>query len=128
MRALLCLMRFASRCVRSVPRSAPPSTPHLLTYSEKLQYEGYLRCEQTNSAILKLASAGVPIKEIVRRTGRSRELVRQVVRGQRTDIFGARRSSLEVRLELVADAGHLVHMPTHIGIHCGNYRDILYWN
>jgi tetratricopeptide (TPR) repeat protein len=30
--------------------------------------------------------------------------------------------------ELVPDAGHLVHMPTHIDVQCGNYRDVLYWN
>lgn len=30
--------------------------------------------------------------------------------------------------ELVPDAGHLIHMPTHIDIQCGQYRDALYWN
>lgn len=30
--------------------------------------------------------------------------------------------------ELVPDAGHLIHMPTHIDIQCGAYRDTLYWN
>jgi len=30
--------------------------------------------------------------------------------------------------ELVPDAGHLVHMPTHIDIQCGEYRDVVYWN
>ncbi len=29
---------------------------------------------------------------------------------------------------LVPDAGHLVHMPTHIDIQCGQYRDAMYWN
>ncbi len=29
---------------------------------------------------------------------------------------------------LVPDAGHLIHMPTHIDIQCGQYRDSLYWN
>ena len=29
---------------------------------------------------------------------------------------------------LVPDAGHLIHMPTHIDIQCGQYRDALYWN
>ncbi len=37
----------------------------------------------------------MPIKEIVRRTGRSRKLVRTVVRGGRTDVFRGRMSSLE---------------------------------
>jgi tetratricopeptide (TPR) repeat protein len=30
--------------------------------------------------------------------------------------------------ELVPDAGHLIHMPTHIDVQCGNYRDVLHWN
>jgi tetratricopeptide (TPR) repeat protein len=30
--------------------------------------------------------------------------------------------------ELVPDAGHLIHMPTHIDIQCGHYRDTLHWN
>jgi tetratricopeptide (TPR) repeat protein len=30
--------------------------------------------------------------------------------------------------ELVPDAGHLIHMPTHIDVLCGNYRDVLAWN
>ncbi|MER8575508.1 hypothetical protein NKG99_27915 [Mesorhizobium sp. M1409] len=42
--------------------------PDFLTYAEKVQYEGYLRHEETNAAILKLAGEGIPIKEIVRRT------------------------------------------------------------
>ena len=30
--------------------------------------------------------------------------------------------------ELMPDAGHLVHMPTHIDVLCGNYRDVLVYN
>ena len=30
--------------------------------------------------------------------------------------------------ELVPDAGHLIHMPTHIDVLCGHYRDVLHWN
>jgi tetratricopeptide (TPR) repeat protein len=30
--------------------------------------------------------------------------------------------------ELVPDAGHLIHMPTHIDVLCGNYRDVLVYN
>ncbi len=29
---------------------------------------------------------------------------------------------------LVPDAGHLLHMPTHIDVLCGNYRDVVHWN
>ncbi|MGI9483202.1 MAG: hypothetical protein ACR2OR_12695 [Hyphomicrobiales bacterium] len=30
--------------------------------------------------------------------------------------------------ELVPDAGHLIHMPTHIDVLCGYYRDVLIYN
>ncbi|OWU83544.1 TPR domain protein [Oceanicola sp. 22II-s10i] len=29
---------------------------------------------------------------------------------------------------LVPDAGHLVHMPTHIDVQCGAYQDTVFWN
>jgi tetratricopeptide (TPR) repeat protein len=29
---------------------------------------------------------------------------------------------------LVPDAGHLIHMPTHIDVLCGNYHDEVHWN
>ena len=45
-----------------------------------------------------LAEEHVPIKEIVRRTGYSRGLVRKILRGQRGDIFRVRESSLELYL------------------------------
>jgi len=41
---------------------------------------------------------GVPIKQIGRQTGHSRKLVRQIVRGERNDIFRSRQSSLEAYL------------------------------
>ena len=52
--------------------------PTLLTFAEKLQYDGYLRREETNAAILALSEQGVAIKEIVRRTGYSRGLIRKI--------------------------------------------------
>ena len=30
--------------------------------------------------------------------------------------------------EIMPDGGHLVHMPTHIDVLCGNYHDVLHWN
>ena len=30
--------------------------------------------------------------------------------------------------EVSPDMGHLVHMPTHIDIQCGHYRDAMHWN
>ena len=38
---------------------------------------------------------GAPIKQIVRETGHSRGLVRRILRGQRSDVFRTRESSLE---------------------------------
>ncbi|MUO31846.1 hypothetical protein BBK91_027240, partial [Agrobacterium vitis] len=60
------------------------------------------------SVIRGLVAEGVSIKEIARRTGHSRKLVRSVVRGQRTDIFRVRQTSLEPQLpwlEAQWDAG-----------------------
>jgi hypothetical protein len=64
--------------------------PDLLTAAERLQYQGYLRREETNAAILAQAKAGAAIKEIVRRPGCSRKLVRHVLRGQRSHLFRVR--------------------------------------
>jgi transposase len=75
--------------------------PELLTCAEKLQYDGYLRREETNAAILALTGEGIAIKDIVRRTGHSRKLVRQVIRGERTDVFRVRQSSLAMYLPLL---------------------------
>jgi tetratricopeptide (TPR) repeat protein len=34
----------------------------------------------------------------------------------------------DILRDLTRDMGHLTHMPTHIDIQCGYYRDALYWN
>ena len=34
----------------------------------------------------------------------------------------------DVLRTLVPDAGHLVHMPTHIDVLCGAYHDVTFWN
>jgi transposase len=73
--------------------------PALLSSAERLQYEGYLRREEANAAVLAMKAEGIGIKEIVRRTGHSRGLVRNIIRGQRSDIFRFRESSLEVYLQ-----------------------------
>lgn len=69
--------------------------PAVLSCAERRQRSGWLRREEENAAILALARQGEAIKEIVRRTGKSRGLVRQVVRGSRTDIFRSRMSSID---------------------------------
>jgi transposase len=89
--AFLDAVRKSMASIRSAI-GATTINPKLLTCAEKLQYEGYLRREETNATILALAGEGVALKEIVRRTGHSRKLVRQVTRGERTDIFRVRQS------------------------------------
>jgi transposase len=98
--AFLDAVRKSMASIRSAI-GATTINPELLTCAERLQYDGYLRREETNATILALAGEGVAIKEIVRRTGHSRKLVRQVIRGERTDIFRVRQSSIEVYLPLL---------------------------
>jgi Transposase and inactivated derivatives len=95
--AFLGAVRRSMRVIRTAI-GATTINPELLTCAERLQFEGYLRREETNTAIMALVRDGVPLKEIVRRTGRSRKLVRQVSRGERTDIFRSRQSSLDAHL------------------------------
>jgi transposase len=95
--AFLDAVRKSMRQIRSAVGAATIN-PDLLTAAERIQYEGYLRREDTNAAILKQAEKGASIKEIVRLTGHSRGLVRRVLRGQRSDVFRVRESSLELHL------------------------------
>jgi transposase len=73
--------------------------PTALSCAELRQHAGCLRREEENTAVLGLAKEGVALKEIVRLTGKSRGLVRQVVRGGCKDIFRSRLSSLDPLLE-----------------------------
>jgi len=85
------------RQIRSVI-GAPTVDPALLTSAERIQYEGYLRREEMNAAIFALWKDGVPIKQIVRRTGHHRQTVRRIIRGERSDVFRSRQSSLDAHL------------------------------
>ena len=96
-RAFLDAVRKSMRQIRTAIGAATIN-PDLLTAAERIQYEGYLRREDTNAAILGQAKAGAAIKEIVRRTGYSRKLVRRVLRGERSDVFRVRENSLEIHL------------------------------
>jgi transposase len=78
-RAFLDAVRKSMRQIRSAIGAATIN-PNLLTAAERIQYEGYLRREEANTIILGLAKNEVTIKEIVRRTGHSRGLVRKVLR------------------------------------------------
>ena len=96
-RAFLDAVRKSMRQVRSVI-GATTINPELLTAAERIQYEGYLRREETNAAILGLSKSGMAIKQIARQTGHSRKLVRQIVRGERNDVFRTRQGSLDAHL------------------------------
>lgn len=52
---------------------------------------------------MALAKDGVPIKQIVKRTGHSRGLVRPVIRGERADVFRVRQSSIEAYLPFLQE-------------------------
>ena len=88
------------RSMRQIRRAVGAMTinPELLTAAERLQYDGYLRREETNTAIITSARDGLAIKEIVRRTGYTRGLVRRILRGERSDVFRVRENSLESHL------------------------------
>jgi transposase len=101
-RAFLDTVRKSMRQIRSAI-GATTINPELLTAAERIQYEGYLRREETNAAILALSKDGMPIKQIVRQTGHSRKMVRQVIRGERNDVFRVRQSSLDVHLPWLDD-------------------------
>jgi len=96
-RAFLDAVRKSMRQIRNVI-GATTINPKLLTAAERIQYDGYLRREQTNATILALAKDGVPLKQIARQTGHSRGMVRQVVRGEGNDVFRIRQSSLDLYL------------------------------
>ena len=97
-RAFLDAVRKSMRQIRSAIGAATIN-PNLLAAAERIQYEGYVRREEANAAILGLAQKGATIKEIVRRTGHSRGVVRKILRGQRSDVFRIRESSLELHLQ-----------------------------
>ncbi len=101
-RAFLDAVRKSMRQIRSAI-GATTINAKLLTAAERIQYEGYLRREETNTTILALSKNGMAIKQIARQTGYSRKLVRQVIRGERNDVFRTRQGSLDVHLPWLDD-------------------------
>jgi transposase len=112
------LMENASAAfLEAVRRSMPPirqalgSTvidPALLTCAERIQYDGFVRRQDSHQAIKALAAQGVSIKAITRQTARSRKLVRSVLRGADGDVFRGRENTLApylARLGADWDAG-----------------------
>jgi len=95
--AFLDAVRRSMRGIR-VAIGATTINPELLTCAESLRYQGYLRRRDAHAAIAALVMNGVPLKEIVRRTGHSRNLVRQISRGGGNDVFRTRQSTLDGHL------------------------------
>ena len=95
--AFLTATRASIRQIRAALGAATVD-PRLLTVTERLQCEGHLRRENVNVAVMVLRREGVGIKESVRCTGHGRGMVRRVLRGQRSDAFRTRESSLEAHL------------------------------
>ena len=100
--AFLDAVRKSMRQIRSVI-GATSINPDLLTCAERIQYDGYLHREETNAAILALSKSGLPIKRIARQTGYARQTIRRVIRGERSDVFRVRQSSLEPYLPWLDD-------------------------
>ena len=73
--AFLDAVRRSMRPIRDAVGAAVVD-PSVLTCVEQRQYDGFLRREQMTADIRGLIAAGTSIKEIVRRTGHSRKLVR----------------------------------------------------
>jgi transposase len=96
--AFLNAVRHSMRTIRQVLGSAK-TDPMLLTCAERIQYDGYLRRQESHQAIKHLAATGASIKEITRRTGRSRKLVRSVLRDEDGDVFRCRASMLRLYLD-----------------------------
>jgi transposase len=105
--AFLEAVRRSMRSIREV-LNATVINPALLTRAERIQYDGFLLRQDSNRMITALAAAGMPIKKITRQTGRSRKLVRSVLRGGDGDVFRCRSSILEpflVKLAAEWDGG-----------------------
>ena len=100
--AFLDAVRKSMRAIREA-LGATTVNPDLLTCAEKLQYDGFLRREEMNTAVLALFREGMSIKRIVRETGHSRKLVRQIVRGGRADVFRTRQTSLDHHLPFLEE-------------------------
>lgn len=64
-RAFLDAVRASMRQIRAAV-GATAINPDLLTSAERLQYEGYLRREETNAAVVTQIKAGVPLRRIAK--------------------------------------------------------------
>ena len=93
--AFLNAVRKSMRPIRAAI-GATTITPALLTFAEKLRYEGYLRREEKRTRRSSICRGKASRSRRSRaETGYSRGLIRKILRGQRSDPFRTRRSSPE---------------------------------
>jgi transposase len=95
--AFLEAVRRSMRAIRQALGAAAVD-PAVLTCAERIQYEGFQRRQENSRIIRDLAANGASIKAITRLTGRSRKLVRSVLRGSDEDVFRCRASLLAPHL------------------------------
>ena len=76
--------------------------PEVMTTVERQQYECWRRRSAMNAIIMGMLKAEVSIKEIMRRTGRSRKCVRAIARGDRAEAFRPRVSTLDGHLDWIS--------------------------
>ena len=96
--AFLGVVRNAMRDIRHAVGTGRVD-PDVMTSVELNQYENWRRRSAANAVIMDLVKAEVAIKEIMRRTGRSRNCVRAIARGDRGEMFRPRASSLDAHLD-----------------------------
>jgi transposase len=87
--------RLGCRAILKFASSRATAAADMAKLQPEPHRDGYLRREEAYGIIRALAKTATPIKEIVRRTGRSRKLVREIVRGGGGDVFRCRSNVLE---------------------------------
>jgi transposase len=92
--AFLDAVRRSMRDIRAAI-GATTINPELLSCAERLRYQGYIRRQEAYDAVVALVREGLPLKEIVRRTGHSRNFVRHISRGGGDDVFRTRQSTFD---------------------------------
>jgi len=95
--AFLEALRKSMRQIRSLV-GATVINPGQLTSAARLQYEGQLRCKETNASVMALFKNSIRFKRIVKRAGLSGNIGRCIDRGLHSDIFRTRQSSREEQL------------------------------
>lgn len=96
--AFLGVVRNAMRDIRRVVGVGRLDS-EVMTAVERNQYEGWRRRSAANAVIMGLVKAEVPIKEIMRLTGQSRQCVRAIARGDLSEVFRPRASTLDGHLD-----------------------------